>query len=84
MYCTSIKIRPKPNSIAEKIRKKNVNDNKLTLSKINPINKVIIYNDIHSNSAVNNKCKAVLILIIIIKKKKKNKNITMFKSPNTI
>lgn len=85
MICwTNIIIKPKPNSTADKIRKKNVKDNILRLSKIKPINKHNMYNVIHNNSAVNNKCSAVFtfkaILVNIIKKITKTK----FKSPKTI
>jgi hypothetical protein len=84
MCCINIITRPKANSAAENIRKKKVSDSMLTLSYIKPINKTIIYKDIHINSAVNNKCKAVLTLRTIVRKKMKNRIKTRFKSPNTI
>jgi len=83
-FCTKIITKPKANSTAENIKKKNVNDKRLTLSNIKPTSSTIIYNDIHNNSAVNNKCKAVLTFSMIVKKKIKNKIKTKFKSPNII
>ena len=82
--CTNIITKPKANSAAENIKKKNVNDNIFTLSNIKPINSTIIYRDIHISSAVNNKCNAVFTLSIIVKKNKKNNKNTKFKSPNII
>jgi hypothetical protein len=84
MCCTSIITRPKANSTAEKIRKKNVKDNILTLSKMKPTSKTIIYKDIQSSSAVNNRCSAVFTFNIMVKKKIKNKIKTKFRSPNII
>jgi len=59
--------------MAEKIKKKNVKDNKLILSYTNPTKRTIEYSVIHSNSAVRSKCKAVLVFTksppIPIKKK---------------
>jgi hypothetical protein len=84
MFWTSIIINPKPNSTAESIRKKNVKDSKFRLSYASPIKRVIIYKVIHRISAVNSKCRAVLmfnaILVNIIKKRKKIK----LKSPKVI
>lgn len=82
--CTRIITKPKANSTAEKIKKKNVKDNILTLSKIKPTSKTIMYKDIQSNSAVKSKCSAVFTFSIIVKKKIKNKIKTRFKSPNII
>ena len=47
--------RPIPNSTADKTRKKNVRDKKLTLSYRKPIDKDNIYKVIQSISAVNSK-----------------------------
>jgi len=82
--CISIITSPNPNSTAEKIRKKNVKESRLTLSKIKPTISVIMYSEIHNNSAVNNKWIAVLIFTSIISRKKKKKKKIRFKSPNTI
>jgi hypothetical protein len=82
--CTNIMTNPNANSTAEKIKKKNVNESRLTLSKIKPIKSTIIYKDIHNNSAVNNKCNAVFTFKTIVMKKIKNKINTRFKSPNII
>ena len=74
---------PIPNSIAEKTKKKKVKDTKFKLSKIKPIISIIIYRVIHKISAVNNKCRLVLIFIITLKinKKKKEKiNLNHLKS----
>jgi hypothetical protein len=77
-------IRPSANSAAEKIRKKKVNESILRLSNMKPIRSTIMYSEIHINSAVSNKWRAVFTLSIIAKKKQKNKKNTRFKSPNTI
>ena len=45
------------------------------------MNNTIIYNVIHSNSAVNNKCRAVLVVIKNVPKIKKKNNNNVFKSP---
>ena len=82
--CTSIITKPKANSTAENIKKKNVKESILTLSKIKPTSKTIIYRDIHNNSAVKRRCRAVLTFSIIVRKKMKNKIKTRFKSPNII
>ncbi len=66
-------IKPRPNSIAEKTKKKNVKAITLTLSYKIPIYKVIEYNVIHKISAVNKRCKEVLVFNKILKKKKKKK-----------
>jgi hypothetical protein len=80
-YCIRIRIIPTENSIAEKIKKKNVKDTRFKLSKIKPKNNTILYKDIHKSSAVNNIDKEELILII----KEKSSNIKekkrMLKSP---
>jgi len=55
MCCISIITKPKANSAAENIRKKNVKERILTLSNIKPTNKTIMYKEIHINSAVSNK-----------------------------
>jgi transketolase C-terminal domain/subunit len=73
MCWISIITNPKANSAAEKIKKKNVNESMLTLSKIKPISKTIIYKDIHISSAVNKRCRAVFTLSIIVRKKQKNR-----------
>lgn len=82
--CTSIITSPKANSTAEKIRKKNVNESRFTLSNINPTNNTMIYNEIHRSSAVSNRCRAVFIFITMVRKKKKNRIKIKFKSPNII
>ena len=75
------KTKPTPNSIAENIRKKNVRDNKLRLSYINPINKVTTYKVIQRSSAVKRRCKAVLVVLKKVLKSKKKRRIKVFKSP---
>jgi hypothetical protein len=82
--CINIITNPSANSAAEKIKKKNVNDNILTLSNKKPISNTIMYRDIHINSAVSNKCNAVLTFSAMVRKKIKNSTNTRFKSPNTI
>jgi len=76
--------KPKPNSTADKIRKKNVKDNKLRLSNTKPLIRVRIYNVIHKNSAVNNKCNEVLTFIVILEKRIKKRRIIKLISPNVI
>ena len=81
IFCINIRIKPRPNSTADRIKKKNVKDNKFVLLNNKPIYNVIIYKVIHINSAVNNKCSEVFTfktILIKIKKKIKNKK---FKSP---
>ena len=81
--CTSIIIRPNPNSTAERMRKKKVNDSMFRLSNTNPRISTIIYKVIHSNSAVNKRCNAVFIFSAILANIIKNNSSTKFKSPNT-
>lgn len=64
--------RPIPNSTADKTRKKNVRDRKLTLSYKKPMDKDNIYKVIQSISAVNSRCRAVLTFIIIVTSIRKN------------
>ena len=64
--------RPIPNSTADKTRKKNVRDKKLTLSYRKPIDKDNIYKVIQSISAVNSKWSAVLTFMIIVTSMRKN------------
>lgn len=71
IYWISIITSPKPNSTADRTKKKKVNDNRFKLSKINPDNKTSIYNVTHKSSAVNNKCKAEFTFITIVKNNKK-------------
>lgn len=69
------KIKPIPNSTADKTKKKKVKDKTLIQSNIKPIINEIAYNVIHKISAVNNKWIDVFVLIKRLKKiKKKNKN----------
>ena len=42
MCCTNIITNPKPNSTAEKIKKKKVRESKLTLSNIKPVSRTMI------------------------------------------
>ena len=81
---TSIIINPRPNSTADKIKKKNVNDNMLRLSNTRPINKHVIYKVIHSNSAVSSKCRAVLTFKAMLMNIIKNRINIKFISPKTI
>ena len=84
MCCTSIIIKPRPNSTADSIKKKKVRDKIFKLSKINPINRQVIYNVIHNNSAVNNKCNAVLTFRAMLMNIIKNKMNIKFISPRTM
>lgn len=79
IFWNNNKTKPIPNSIAEKTKKKKVKDKIFKLSYTNPINKTIAYKVIHNNSAVNNKCKEVLVLIKILNKIKKKKRNNIFK-----
>jgi hypothetical protein len=79
--CKRIRTRPTPNSIAEKMRKKKVRESIFKLSYANPTNRTIAYNVIQSNSAVSNKCKAVLVLINKLPKIRKNSTNKVFRSP---
>ena len=83
MCCTSIIISPNPNSTAERIRKKNVNDSIFKLSNTNPIIKTMIYKVIQSSSAVNKRCSAVFMFSATLANIIKNNNNTKFKSPST-
>ena len=67
-FWTKIITKPKPNSTADKIRKKKVRDSKFKLSKTKPLIRVNIYKVIHKNSAVKSKCKDVLTFIVILAK----------------
>ena len=82
--CKRIIIKPNPNSTADKIKKKNVKDRRLTLSYIKPTTKTSVYKVIHRNSAVRSKCTAVFTLITILENIKKNNNIIKFTSPKII
>lgn len=79
--CNKSNTNPTPNSIAENIKKKKVKDSKLRLSKANPVKSTIEYKVIHKSSAVNNKCKAVLVFKSRLPRIKKKKKIKVFKSP---
>lgn len=81
-FCNSIKTKPTPNSTAEKIRKKKVNDNIFKLSYDKPKNKVNMYKVIQSSSAVKSKCNDVLVFINMLKNKIKKKIIIVLKSPH--
>lgn len=72
IYWISMITNPKPNSTADRTKKKNVRDSKFRLSNIRPESSTIIYSVTHNNSAVNNKCNAVFTLTSIVRKKKKN------------
>jgi hypothetical protein len=84
MFWIKSKIKPKPNSIAEKTKKKNVKDNKFRLSKIKPASSTIAYKVIHRISAVNSKCNAVLVFSIKLKKIKLKKIKSTLISPKSI
>ena len=84
MCWTNIIIKPRPNSTADKIKKKNVNDSILRLSNTRPMNKHVMYKVIHKSSAVNNKCNAVLTFNAILINMIKNKINIKFISPKTI
>ena len=84
IFWTKIITRPKPNSTADKIKRKNVSDKRFTLLKIKPINKVIMYRVIHINSAVSSKCSDVFTLSTILRNIIKNSIKRRFKSPKDI
>jgi hypothetical protein len=78
---TNIIMSPKPNSTADRMRKKKVSERIFKLSYIKPIDSEIIYKVIHNNSAVKSKCSAVLMfkaMLVNIRKNSKNKK---FMSP---
>lgn len=79
--CKSNKTSPIANSTAEKIKKKNVKDNILRLSKIKPTSSARAYKVIHKSSAVNKRCKVVFVWIINVENIKKKKSIKVFISP---
>jgi len=81
--CTSIMIRPNPNSTAERIRKKKVSDNIFKLSNTSPRIKTITYKVIQSSSAVSKRCNAVFMFSAMLANMTKNNNNTKFKSPST-
>tara|TARA_B110001450_G_scaffold230122_1_gene231158 strand:+ start:3183 stop:3479 length:297 start_codon:yes stop_codon:yes gene_type:complete len=83
-FCTKIITKPKPNSTADSIRKKNVSDKRFKLSKTKPLIRVSIYKVIHKNSAVRRRCSEVFTLIVILAKRIKNKRIIKFISPKVI
>lgn len=84
MFWTSIITKPRPNSTADRISRKNVSDSKFTLLKIKPINKVITYKVIHMNSAVNSRCREVFTFSTILRNIIKNSIKRRFKSPKDI
>jgi hypothetical protein len=84
LFLIRSKIKPRPNSIAEKTKKKNVKDSKFKLSKIKPAKSTIAYKVIHKISAVNNKCNAVLVFSIKLKKIKLKKIKSTLISPKSI
>lgn len=79
--CSSMITKPTPNSTAEKIRKKNVNDSRLRLSYARPIRRVREYKVIQRSSAVNNRCSDVLVLVVKVLSKKRKSRSRMFVSP---
>lgn len=81
IFWTNINIKPKPNSTADNIKKKNVNDSKFKLLNTKPIIKEAAYKVIHNSSAVNNKCRAVFTFITMLAMKKKKMSNIVFKSP---
>lgn len=76
--------KPTPNSTAEKIKKKNVNDTKFKLSYRIPIINVRPYKFIHNNSAVSNRCKDVLVLVIKVLNNMKKRTTNRLTSPKNI
>ena len=79
--CTKTIISPILNSTAEKIKKKNVNDNILMLSNRNPTKIETLYKDIHTISAVNKRERDVELLIMNENSIIKMDIINKFKSP---
>lgn len=84
MFWKSNKTKPRPNSMAEKTKKKKVKDKIFKLSKIKPIKRVTAYKVIQSSSAVSNKWRLVLMFTITLKSKRKKKMKSKFKSPKNI
>ena len=56
IFCKLNNSKPIPNSIAEKIKKINVNERRFQSFNNNPINNVNAYNVTHNNSAINKSC----------------------------
>lgn len=84
IFWNNNKTNPIPNSIAENTKKKNVNESMFILSLINPTNNTIVYKVIQSSSAVNNRCKAVLVFTITLNNIKKKKKKSKFKLSTVI
>jgi len=76
--------RPRPNSTADKIKKKKVKESRFKLSNIRPPINVNIYNVIQRNSAVKSRCNEVFTLIVILEKSIKNKSTIKLISPKVI
>lgn len=79
IFWNNKRTKPIPNSIAEKTKKKKVNERTFKLSKINPIKRTMVYKVIQRSSAVKSKWREVLVLIKILKKIKKKKKNNIFK-----
>ena len=73
--------KPTPNSAAENIKKKKVNDKRFMLSYTNPRYNTIPYKVIHNSSAVKSRCIAVFVFISNVLNKRKKKIVNKFKSP---
>lgn len=73
---------PTPNSIAEKMRKKKVNEIIFTSLTTYPIRRARAYNVTHSISAVNKRWRKETTLTEMLKKSSKNSSRKVFASPN--
>ena len=83
IFWIKIKIKPIPNSTAERTRKKKVKDSKLRLSNNSPAEGVIRYKVIHKISAVSRRWSELEGLITKLTKIKKKTKKNKFKSPKT-
>lgn len=83
-FCTTIIIKPIPNSAADKTKNKKVSETKLRLSYIRPETIVMAYRVIHKNSAVRSKCRDVLTFTTTLNNIIKKKSIKTFISPKLI
>ncbi len=77
-FCINRITRPTANSIADKTKKKKVNDKIFKLSYKRPTTKVIPYKTIQMSSAVKSKCSAVFVLMKTLNSSNKKKTNNKF------
>ena len=77
-FCINKITRPTANSIADKTKKKKVNDKIFKLSYKRPTTKVIPYKTIQMSSAVKSRCRAVFVLIKTLNRSNKKKTNNKF------